>query len=132
MRPVLWQILSQMTPEQHAEIDRQLATLKGQAVMKDLTDLTPRYAPRHVIIAARMKQFPVTGWRIYPAGQHPASLPKVIKPEYTVLECQTEAGSRYFGVRSGYINSELRMVIIGTNPRDEVQMKWPIVPEDKR
>lgn len=100
--------------------------------MTDLTDLTPRYAPSHVIIPARMRLYPVTGYHFYPAGQHPPTLPKVIKPTYGVLECRTEAGSRYFGCVRAYINSALRMVVIGTNPRDAVRMTWDIVPDDER
>jgi hypothetical protein len=104
-------------------------------------DMTPRYAPTHVIIAQRMKLFPpnarlirrnvaVTGARVYPVGHHPIQCP--IAPEYCALELRTVAGSRWYGCERAYINSELRMVVIGTPARDEVRMKWEIVPEDRQ
>jgi ABC-type phosphate/phosphonate transport system substrate-binding protein len=40
--------------------------------------------------------------------------------------------SRWYGCIRAYINAELRMVIVGTNSRDEVRAKWEIVPEDLR
>ena len=90
--------------------------------MDDL-DMTPRYAPDHVIIAKAMKLCPVTQSIAYPPGTHPHS---PIKNDMTALELVTGHGSRWFGCERAYINSELRMVIVGTNPRDEVRMKWPV------
>lgn len=84
-------------------------------------DLTPRYAPKSVIIAKVMKLCPVVRYVAHPPNTHPQS---PINNSMTALECVTEHGSRWFGVESAYINSELRMVITGTDPRDEVRMKW--------
>jgi hypothetical protein len=80
------------------------------------------------MIATVMRTLPVTRYIIYPWDQRPAGQP--IKPDYDVLECQTTAGSRYFGILRGYINSELRCVVVGTNPRDEVRMGWAIAREE--
>jgi hypothetical protein len=96
--------------------------------MTDL-DMTPRYAPDRVIIASAMKLCPVTSYRFHPANSHKGS---AIKAEWSALELMTAKGSRWYGCHHAYINSELRMVIVGTPERDEVRMKWPIVPEDKR
>ncbi len=89
-------------------------------------DLTPRYAPTEVIVMTSrgFTNAPVIQSIIHPVGTAPANCP--IRKEFCVLELQTAYGSRWFGVQSGYINSELRMVIIGTNSRDEVRMKWPV------
>lgn len=89
-------------------------------------DLTPRYAPETVLIVngKAYGDVPVTSYIVHPPGVRPKGCP--IKPEYTVLELRTEFGSRWYGCKDAYINSELRMVIIGTSPRDEVRMKWPV------
>lgn len=84
-------------------------------------DLTPRYAPKSVITAEAMKLYPVTRYIAHPPNTHPQS---PIVNSMTALECQTAHGSRWFGCERAYINSELRMVVVGTNPRDEVRMKW--------
>ena len=87
-------------------------------------DRIPRYAPSHVIIASRMKLLPVLRYITHPPNQHPAKCP--IKPEYTVLECQTEAGSRWYGCERAWINSEIRVVVVGFDARDEVRSKWTV------
>lgn len=84
-------------------------------------DMTPRYAPDRVIIARVMKLCPVTQYIAHAPGTHDAS---PINNTMTALELKTDHGSRWFGCEKAYINSELRMVVIGTNPRDEVRMKW--------
>lgn len=102
------------------------------------TDLVPRYAPDHVLIMAtgdgKAYDCPVLEYKILPATtqakRRDAQIP--IMHDLPVLELVTIHGSRYYGVLAGYINSELRMVIIGTNPRDEVRVKWAVVPEDLR
>lgn len=91
-------------------------------------DETPRYeTPRYV--PERMNGVPVTSYRIHPPGTHPKS---PIKDSMTALECVTSYGSRWFGITRGYINSELKMVVEGNNRRDEVRMKWKVVPEAMR
>ncbi len=86
-------------------------------------DLVPRYAPSHVIIARRIKLFPVTSFVAHPAGTHPNS---PIKNDMCAVELVTEAGSRWFGCERAYINSELRMVVVGFDSRDEVRSKWEV------
>ncbi len=90
-------------------------------------DRTPRYAPERVIIASRMKLFPVLSYIAHPANAHPEKCP--IKPDMIALECKTEAGSRWFGCERAYINSELRMVTVGFDSRDEVRSKWEVARE---
>jgi len=89
--------------------------------------MTPRYVPEHVIIASAMKLLPVLQTVFHPAGTHSGS---PIKNEMGAVECITAKGSCWFGCERAYINSELRMVIVGTNPRDEVRMKWEKVSND--
>jgi hypothetical protein len=86
-------------------------------------DMMPRYAPDRVIIAQAMKLLPVLSYVFHPAGSH-ASSP--IKNEMGALELITAKGSRWYGCERAYINSELRMVVIGTPRRDEVRMKWEV------
>jgi hypothetical protein len=94
-------------------------------------DMTPRYAPKEVMVAhsGRPGTYPVTQYRVFPPGTHPNS---GIINDMTALELVTVAGSRWYGVSDAYINSQLRMVVIGTNRRDEVRMKWKIVPKQMR
>lgn len=88
-----------------------------------MIDRIPRYAPSHVIIARAMKLLPVRQYIAHPPNTHPAS---PIKNEMTALELVTDKGSRWFGCEQAYINSELRMVVIGFDSRDEVRSKWEV------
>lgn len=92
----------------------------------DGMDLTPRYAPDTVLVVNGnfCGEVPVTSYVVHPPGSRPEGCP--IKSEYTVLELRTNSGSRWYGCKEAYINSELRMIVIGTHPRDEVRMKWPV------
>lgn len=89
-------------------------------------DMTPRYAPDSLVVMTPggFRTARVIGYRAYPPGMHPKASPLV--SSITALECLTEFGSRWFGCESARINSELRMVVIGTNVRDEVRMKWRV------
>ena len=89
-------------------------------------DMTPRYAPSAVVVVGPKGSgtFPVLSWHSYPPGQHPKGCH--IKGDMTAVECRTSAGSRRYGCERAYINSELRFVVVGTNPRDEVRMKWEV------
>lgn len=89
-------------------------------------DHTPRYAPDTVLVdnGKSCCEVPVTSYVVHPPGSRPEGCP--IKSEYTVLELRTNSGSRWYGCKEAYINSELRMIVIGTHPRDEVRMKWPV------
>lgn len=92
----------------------------------ELTDRTPRYAPAEVILAGF--RLPVLQYVVHPAGREGGPIYR----ELPKLELVTAHGSRWYGILRGYINSELRMVVEGTNPRDEVRMGWEVVPEDRR
>lgn len=85
-------------------------------------DLTPRYAPTQVMTWEGMR--PAVGYVAYPPHQHPPKCP--ILDEIVALEVITDIGiSRWYGCQEAYINSELKMVIIGADSRDEVRMRWP-------
>lgn len=91
-------------------------------------NLTPRYAPDRVIVHGILAG--VTGARVYPPSQHPAGCPLI--PACTAVELRTPAGSRWYGCQRAYINSRLRLVVVGTDPRDEVRMAWKRVPPKDR
>lgn len=97
-----------------------------------LTDLTPRYAPDAVLVAEGRggRLVPVTRVIVHPAGTEGGPIYR----ELPKLELQTSipGRSRWYGILGGYINAELRMVVIGTDPRDEVRMGWDVVPEELR
>lgn len=103
--------------------------------MEDL-DMTPRYAPSTVLISNWRTDAkgpagwyaPVLQYIFHPAGTHHGPL----KPDWAALQLVTAKGDRWYGCQSAYINSELRMVVVGTPARDEVRMKWDVVPEDRR
>ena len=90
-------------------------------------DQTPRYTPDAVF--CRRLISPVRQAVVHPPNAHERS---PIRNELTALELVTANGSRWYGITRGYINSELRMVVEGTNARDEVRMGWSVVPEDCR
>lgn len=99
-------------------------------------DMTPRYAPDRVMIGnwATNGKGPA-GWTLpvvqaifHPSGSHAGP----IRPDWPALQLVTERGDRWYGCARAYINSELRMVVIGTPARDEVRMQWAVVPEELR
>jgi len=97
----------------------------------DSLDMTPRYAPTADLFSTPggFRYCPVTEYLVHPPGAHPKGCPLI--PSVTVLELRTTRGirSRWYGCASAHINSELKMVVIGTHPRDEVRMKWPVCTE---
>lgn len=90
-------------------------------------DMLPRYAPERIMTIKGMQ--PVTSAVFHPAGNHEGS---PIKNEMAALELTTPVGSRWFGCEWAYINSELRMVVIGCDFRDEVRKAWQTVPPQMR
>jgi len=91
-----------------------------------MQDTTPRYAPEQVIVVSQgqWRVAPVLEWKATPPGHGS----KIIRDDMTLLECKTEFGIRHFGCDRAYINSELRMVVVGFDARDEVRRKWEPVP----
>ena len=81
---------------------------------------TTKFAPERVMTLRGI--LPVSGWRSYPPGQHPALCP--IVGDLTALEVCTAAGSRWYGVKRAWIGSDLRMRVQGFNPRFEGMMAW--------
>ena len=89
-------------------------------------DTTHRYAPTETI--CRCKRVPVTAWILHPAGHKVDGCP--LYQDIPRVEMKTPVGSRWYGCRDAYINAELRFVIVGHSPRDEVRQSWEIVPEN--
>jgi hypothetical protein len=85
--------------------------------------MVPRYAPARVMITGRGLE-PVTRAVFYPVGQHPAS--SFIREDMGALVLCTPHGTRWYGCDHAYINSELRMVVIGCDARDEVRTRWEV------
>jgi hypothetical protein len=94
-----------------------------------MIDMTPRYAPTTDLFSTSQgfQYLPVERSIAHPPGLHPKNCPLI--KECTALELKASNSSRWYGCVSAHINSELRMVVIGTNSRDEVRMKWPICVE---
>jgi hypothetical protein len=92
-------------------------------------DMTPRYAPTTDLFStpSGFRYLPVEQYIVHPPGSHPKGCPLI--QDCTALELRASAGSRWYGCDSARINSELKMVVVGTNRRDEVRMKWPICVE---
>lgn len=90
-------------------------------------DRTPRYAPDEVrTVYGRGR---VIGIASYPPDSHPANCPLV--KDCVALELRSTKGSRWYGVEKAYINSELRMVVIGFSAGFEEMQKWEKVPADR-
>ena len=102
--------------------------------MAIFNDVTPRYAPDRVVVLDRVRDraytAPVDRAIFHPIGAHPDKCP--IRSDVGVLQLVTAHGSRWYGCDRAYINSELRMIVIGCDSRDEVRAKWTIVPEGDR
>ena len=92
-------------------------------------DREPRYVPdriagfsgRHIVHAR------VTGSVFHPPGAHDGP----IRKDTGALEVKTAEGSRWFGVESAYINSELRMVAVGFPAAFEEMSHWQKMPADR-
>jgi hypothetical protein len=92
----------------------------------EYSDMTPRYAPKEVMTLKGMQR--VVNTMFFPIGvSRPPNCP--IVPNTGALLLRTGVGDRWFGCHEAYINSELRMVVIGCDARDEVRMKWEAVNE---
>lgn len=92
-------------------------------------DFIPRYVPDVLFSGKTFTRHPVARVVAHPPGSHPEKCPLV--PDVVAVECQLaqNGGSRWFGCQSAYIDSHLRMVIVGTNSRDEVRTAWEQVEE---
>jgi hypothetical protein len=85
------------------------------------------YAPEKVRCNGMI--VPVTQYIVHPPGNHPKNCPLV--DHVTALEMVTPKGSRWSDCERGYINSELRMVVVADFGRDEVRSSWEKVPSDR-
>lgn len=89
-----------------------------------MIDRTPRYAPSHVHVLGH-GIVKATAYVAHPPGNHPKNC--AIRNDMTALEIKTPVGrSRWYGFERAFINSELRMVVIGFDARDEVRSKWEV------
>lgn len=53
-----------------------------------------------------------------------------IRPEFTAVRCALQCGAvRWFGGSDAWIDSSLRMVLDGIDPRDEVRAAWEDAPK---
>ncbi len=91
-------------------------------------DMIPRYAPSKVVTV--QGRAPVSQYVAHPPNAHPPKCPLV--PECTALELRSEVGSRWYGVERAYINSELRMVVVGFPALFEEMAAWEKVPEGRQ
>jgi hypothetical protein len=98
-------------------------------MIADGLDTTPRYTPKTVLLFAngRAVKAPVISALFHPAGTAPQGCP--IRIDCNVLELRTAHGSRWYGCKHAYINSELRMVAVGFPARFEEMAAWKICPE---
>jgi hypothetical protein len=91
-------------------------------------DTTPRYAPSEFLTVNVQRDgwtvSPVAEYVVHPPGTHPKS---PISNDKIALECKlTPTGVRWFGCDRAYINSELRMVVVGFDDRDGIRRRWEV------
>lgn len=107
------------------------ATEKGRIVSKPIPEIDriPRYVPDWTIALGfhgGMITVPVVSVRAFPPNTHPKNCP--IVADMTAVEMVTARhGSRWWGFERAYINSELRMVVIGFSSRCEIRSRWEVV-----
>ena len=84
-----------------------------------------RYLPRTLMSAKTWTTENVISSTFFPSMKH---LHSPIKNGLGAVRVLLANGAvRWFGATDAYINSELRMVVVGHNPRDEVRAKWVVV-----
>lgn len=96
-------------------------------------DMRHRYAPTSVAVfdgRNAIKHAQVVGSAAYQPGGHPDKCP--IRPELVAVALHTASVTRWYGCVRAYINSELRMVLVGCDPRDEVRMSWAPVTRKRQ
>jgi hypothetical protein len=91
-------------------------------------DITPRYVPDTMLLFSRVTGNPVrtavTGSVFHPAGTAPKEC--AIRIDCNALEVRTAHGSRWYGCQKAYINSELRMVVVGFPAGFEEMAAWKV------
>lgn len=89
-------------------------------------DHTPRYAPEYTLVRddRGFRTAKVQEVVIHPSGMAPSPCP--IRKDLTVVELKTLFGSRWWGVEKAWINSELRCVVSGIDPRNELLRNWTV------
>lgn len=89
-------------------------------------DNIPRYVPDRVITLYGLET--VLRIQSYPPNTHPES---PLIPDCTAIELTTQFGTRWYGVDSAWINSELRFVIKGFPSNFSELSKWEKVNENQ-
>ena len=96
-------------------------------------DRVPRYVPEQIMMFKHKEIYgvwgvvPVTGAKFHVAGSFGSEVP--VRRDANCIEVITEYGSRWFGCERAYINSELRMVVVGFPAKFEEMARWLPVPE---
>jgi hypothetical protein len=94
--------------------------------MRQTLDMTPRYLPE--VLGSVGGPGKVYKAMAFPPGEHPPACPLI--PECTAVCAWLDNGRlRWFGCEKAYIDSHLRMVVVGTNPLDEIRMKWEVAAD---
>lgn len=88
--------------------------------------LRRRYLPNEFLTLRNGIQ-PVVSVTIHPKGAHPNIVPEM----HAVVATLANGDTTLDGFTHAYINSELRVVVRGISPRDEVRSKWEVVPKEK-
>lgn len=91
--------------------------------MTHTLDTTPRYTPDRVMLCDG-RLHPVATAILHPAGTAPKGCP--LRVDCNALELRTAHGSRWYGVESAHINSELRMIAVGFPAAFEEMRAWQV------
>lgn len=94
--------------------------------MKDQPiDSTPRLLPDTMgfLTDGGWKVLPIEKVEIFPPGERKGC---PILETLTAVLVQSRGSVRWFGFQSARINSELRVVVEGFSPLDEVRSKWEV------
>lgn len=91
-------------------------------------DKRARYTPDSII--THRGHGKVNSIKTFPPNAHPEGCPLV--QNCTAVQLVSDAyGSRWYGVERAYINSELRMIVIGFDARFEEMAAWKRVPANR-
>lgn len=88
-----------------------------------------KLVPNHVHTLEGGAKSLVHATKTYPPYQHPSYCP--LGGHYTVLELQTNFGSRWFGVKRAWIGSDLNMHVEPLDDRFEEMAAWADAPPDR-
>lgn len=92
-------------------------------------DRVPRFVPTCVFMPYKkgVVRCGVSSSSFHPAGAHAF---QGMRKDIGVLAVHTALGARHYGVEKAYINSTLRMVVVGFPKAFEEMAKWKKVPQN--